>query len=139
MSTSREEDIPEYIRSAVAKVGGRVSGARKRIVTFLRKAKTPISIQKIVQSVEVDEASVYRTIAFLKSLRLIEEIVLPSGERQYALIHEHHHHIICKKCSFVAHIPCTEKKKKITLSHIQFRTVTEHSVTYYGLCTKCHR
>lgn len=135
----KKREIPVSIATAIATKGGRMTNARKDIILYLQQSKTPQSIQEIVLSVHADEASVYRTIALLKSFSLVEEIILSQGQRKYSLAHEHHHHIVCSECGFVVHVPCRDSVVHTKLKDPRFTTITDHSITYYGTCTTCVR
>lgn len=138
MSIEKKE-IPAYIAEIIAAKGGRMTSARKAIILYLLQSKAPQSIQEIVQRVHADEVSVYRTIALLKASSLVEEIIFPQGQRKYALAHEHHHHIVCRECGFVVHIPCTDSVVHTKLKSPRFASIIDHSITYYGICTTCVR
>ena len=136
MSTEKKE-IPVHIATAITANGGRITNARRDIILSLQQSKTPQTIQEIVGQVQVDEVSVYRTIALLKSFSLIEEIVFPQGVRKYALSYEHHHHIVCQGCGFVEHIPCGDSMVHTKLTNSHFTSITDHHITYFGTCTSC--
>lgn len=133
----QKKEIPAHIATAITSKGGRMTNARRDIILYLQQSKSPQSIQEIVRQVHVDEVSVYRTVALLKSFSLVEEIVFPQGVRKYALAHEHHHHIVCQGCGFVEHIPCGDLARHTELTNPRFTSITDHHITYFGTCTSC--
>lgn len=137
MKTSEREGYKEII-SAIQRAGGRVTTVRLRILDVLNTAKKPLSVQDIARASSIDEVSVYRTISYFKDMAFIEEVITPDGVKRFAVTEEHHHHIMCKTCGHIEHVPCTEKVFLKPVSHPKFTSVDTHELTYYGCCTKCH-
>ncbi len=126
------EEYFEHIRAS----GNRLTEARKEIIEALDTAREPKTILEIAGHVKADETSVYRALELFVELGIAEEIVV-GNSRRFALAHEHHHHIVCDSCGHIAHIPCDAKNKISHPRHKEFKSVTSHQVTYYGLCTQC--
>jgi Fe2+ or Zn2+ uptake regulation protein len=116
--------------------GYRITDVREEIVRALGVTKNPITIQELAAKVTADEASVYRTIALLKKERLLEEMLI-ADEQRYALNTGHHHHIVCKRCNYVVHVPCSDVRPR-RVDHPIFSEIYDHEVTYYGTCKKCN-
>jgi len=127
----------ENIFAAIRASGNRITEPRRLVVTVLEKTRQPLTIQQIVTRVSADEVSVYRTIALFRSLGLVEEIMDGQGTRRFALVSEHHHHVVCQRCGYVAHIPCNAGVQLPPLHHPDFSQIVAHEVTYYGLCCSC--
>jgi Fe2+ or Zn2+ uptake regulation protein len=136
MKTSNEK-IFERITRAIQKQGGRLTVPRKKIITHLGTAKKPQTISEIAGECGLDEVSVYRNIAYLKSIGFLEEIQTPEGARRFALTEDHHDHIVCTDCGFIAHVACDERKQHAHPSHRDFAHITTHTLTYYGTCAHC--
>ncbi len=134
---TRAGDTHTHILEQLQASGARVTNARKQIISVLVSAQEPLAIQDMVLRVSVDEVSVYRVVALLKKLRLVEEIIVSGIPTRYALSHGHHHHIVCGMCGHTVHIPCTKETFASVPSHLDFDTIGEHTVTYDGVCTKC--
>lgn len=126
-----------HIFETIRASGNRLTDPRKEIVVALYTAKNPKTIAEIATHVSADETSVYRTVELLVQLHIIEEIVVQGGVRRFALAHGHHHHIVCESCGLIAHIPCDPKKEVAPPKHPEFTRISDHEVTYYGLCTQC--
>ncbi len=131
------QDIYTQVIDAIRNSGNRVTSVRQKIILLLLKSRKPVSIQEVALLTEIDEVSVYRTIAFLKELGFVEEIMVRDGVRRFSFASEHHHHILCIKCSHVVHVPCSGFSVSSATQHPDFASISEHSVTYYGVCTEC--
>jgi len=129
----------EKIIEELQGLGNRVTRARLEVIEYVLSRKEPTSIQEIVAAVSADEVSVYRTIALLKELNLIEETSLGDGNRRFSFSNEHHHHAVCTRCGYVSHIPCDSKTTTGSQVPKDFARLTSHSVTYYGVCVACRK
>ncbi len=127
----------ETVLNTIRLSGNRITEPRRLVVAVLAKCAQPLTIQQIKSHVKVDEVSVYRTVALLRSLGLVEEIADAQSTRRFALVSEHHHHVVCKQCGYVAHIPCQINDEPELLQHPKFYHIVAHEVTYYGICRAC--
>ncbi len=131
------KDATAEILSELSHKGYRITKARKAVVAMLSKLGQPISIQGLCILVkDIDEVSVYRTMATLVKEGFAEELSLPGEGTRYALSHGHHHHAVCTSCGWMEHLDCKEEslKGKVPAS---FKSLQSHEVTFYGLCKKC--
>jgi Fe2+ or Zn2+ uptake regulation protein len=118
------------------KRGYRITPARIALLHSLEESTTPFTIQELVQCTTGNETSVYRNIELFSKERLVEVITTADSLPRYALSHGHHHHIACTNCDFIAHTPCDDTAAT-TPSHPAFAKITNHEVTYYGICQNC--
>jgi len=118
------------------KKGYRITPARIALLNSLIQSDTPRTIQELVTCTPSNEVSVYRNIELFTNQRIIEVINLVDSLPRYALSHGHHHHIVCTCCDFIAHIPCNDTSLSIP-NHTSFANITDHEVTYYGICKNC--
>jgi Fe2+ or Zn2+ uptake regulation protein len=130
------KDATTYILKELSKRGYRITKARIEISNILARANKPLSIGALSLCVESDAVSVYRTMALLLKEKLIEVVPGNVGIERYALLHGHHHHVVCVRCDTVVHIeahaePVTPKKVP------GFASIDEHELTFYGTCTAC--
>lgn len=116
--------------------GYRITQARTEVVEALSRIHEPITIQALALEVDVDEVSVYRTIATLRKELLVEEITTAGNVTRYALAEGHHHHVVCENCAKVVHISC-DTEPEIPSKVEGFSVVHTHELTFYGLCKKC--
>jgi Fe2+ or Zn2+ uptake regulation protein len=131
------KDATAEIVSELSHKGYRITKARKAVVKALSTSGQPITIQALRALVEdIDEVSVYRTIAMLVKEGFAEELSLPGEAARYAFSHGHHHHAVCTSCGWMEHIECIQEGLlgKVPAS---FKSLKSHEVTFYGLCKKC--
>lgn len=124
-----------FLIEALVERGYRVTTARRQLCEALISQKDPVTIQTLVKLVDADEASVYRTVHVLKKEGLLEEISVHNDVSRYSTAIHHHHHVVCRNCHTIAHVPCTGRIPSI--SHPDFDHVDNHEVTYYGVCVQC--
>ena len=91
---------------------------------------------------QIGLATVYRTIAILEKMKLLQRINLDDGCIRYQLAdpnekHEHHH-LICEFCGLVVDMQedLLEDLEKKVMQKNGFR-VNNHRLKLYGLCEKC--
>ncbi len=116
--------------------GKRMTKQRVEILNIFKMMPQPVQIQDIVKQVKANEVSVYRTVRMLQKEGFIKEINYPDRARRYEM-GGHHHHIICNTCGFTEHLSCEEPKFLTPLITTHFKKVTDHVVTYYGICVQC--
>jgi Fe2+ or Zn2+ uptake regulation protein len=118
------------------RVGKRMTPVRREIIALLKQSDTPLTLQELIVKATANEASVYRTIALLQKEGQLHDIHFPDGTHRLELRNDHHDHVICSSCGFVAHIPCAAEPVLDIRPHT-FSCITGHEVIYHGLCTKC--
>ncbi len=82
---------------------GNKTQQREIILEVLQSFSQHFSLKECVHAVQkkdenIGEITVYRTIKTLKEKDILEEIILPSGEKKYEICKGHHNHIFCKNC-----------------------------------------
>jgi Fe2+ or Zn2+ uptake regulation protein len=126
----------------VKKRGYRQTKVREHILKTLKDY--PLSAQEIFASlkndgVQVDLASVYRSVELFRDLGLIYEIEFGEGKKRYELVDtkNHHHHLVCNNCGLIEDVTLNDKHliKEVTKkSHFK---VDHHHLEFFGLCTNC--
>lgn len=129
-------DATNEILNKLKSKGCRITKARKLIVDTLAAAGHSVTIKDITDQVRADEASVYRNIKLLKEVGVVEEILIKGDRPHYALADGHHHHLVCRGCGKISHVPCHNEINKPKLDD-GFAVVDDHDLTFYGLCVKC--
>lgn len=93
---------------------------------------------------EIGLATVYRTVQLLEELGVICKLELNDGCSRYELIHEEenhqHHHLICTNCGSVIEVQhdlLDDLEHEIEEKY-NFK-ITNHSVKFYGICSKCKK
>lgn len=148
----KKELIP--IKSAASKpsLGQRHSRQREIIFEILKASNGPLTIPQIhdkarmglkkmkdSKSKTIGIATVYRTILLLQESKLIQPVILPTGETRYESSHldAHHHHFQCRKCEHVFDLGvCPVGIPNGTTIPGGFQ-VDSHELTLYGLCPAC--
>lgn len=131
------KDATKEILNELGARGYRITKAREKVVETLLLQSQPISIQGLCASIiDIDEVSVYRTVALLVEEGFVEELALPGEAVRYALSEGHHHHAVCTACGFTDHIDCKGGEEQTSVP-TTFKSIASHEVTLYGLCKKC--
>ena len=98
------------ILDALREKGGRVTPARRTIVTALVGAGTHVTADELAATVQarlpdVHLSTIYRTLERLEELGVIEHVHLGHGRAVYHLADERHHHLVCDRCGWVTGVP----------------------------------
>lgn len=105
MSTPLEE-LVEELRSR----GSRITLPRRWTLQVLHDENRHMTVEELQQSltrrgVQVDEATLYRTLQWLKQNRVVAQMTTGSGADVYALLGDRrHHHLICVECGSISEI-----------------------------------
>jgi Fur family ferric uptake transcriptional regulator len=89
----------------------------------------------------VSRASVYRNLAELARLRLVQRVEIGQAMVRYERVSghaEHHHHLVCDECGVVMPFsdPGLERAIEILSRHVPL-TVSEHEIVLHGSCRDC--
>lgn len=125
------------------KTGGlKITTARLDLLDILKHAKKPLSIKDIAQRLgEADLVTLYRNIEALQNLGIVKQINLKDRQAYYELSGgEHHHHLVCTNCGRLEDVQVEEMNlNKTFLKNHGFAKVTDHSLEFFGVCTKCNK
>lgn len=123
----------------------RVTGPRKAVLEALQRHPHPMTIKEIhgaLLKMEVDLATVYRSIHMLREMALVKRFDFGDGVARFEMIgdgdREHHHHLVCQKCARIVEVeecfpPALEAG--IAARH-GFAQVT-HNLEFFGTCPLC--
>ncbi len=140
-SSPDKTDFKQALRVA----GFKATTARLRLLQILSKAKTPMGIQEIFQSMgsgSADQATVYRTLESLAKKGLVRQIDLRHGHADFELADKgDHHHLICLECGKIADFSGCNFNKILepAMKTAGFERVLEHNFELYGVCKSCAR
>ncbi len=118
---------------------------RSSLIDILNKYPTPLSVPQILdlfkkKGLHPNKTTLYREIAFLKDLGLVDELELQEREKRYELKQQdHHHHLVCVKCKSIQDIPMSENlhlENEDLFKKLQFKPLS-HSLEFFGLCKNC--
>jgi Fur family transcriptional regulator, ferric uptake regulator len=104
-------DPVEAIISRIRDGGGRASDARRATIgILLNSAQAHLSAEDIVTQVKLEhpgvaDSTIYRTLATLEELGVVEHVHLGHGPSTYHLMKDRHQHLLCERCGKVIEVP----------------------------------
>ena len=129
--------------------GVRVTSQRRLLVGIIQDSSRHLDAAALLKAAEqkdsgIDRATVYRTIALLKHLGLIDELDLMhlDGEKHFyeAKTNRDHCHMACFKCGAIVEYTSSSfeklKKEMARLSSFQIRVVR---LEVGGICKRCRK
>lgn len=126
--------------------GYKVTGPRLAVFEALKKAKEPLTIKEILTATskqEVNQATVYRIVATLEKIGLVQRIEWQHGHAHYELAdQEDHHHLVCLQChrtEDIKHENPEALEKKVLEKSKYFSSIKKHSLEFFGICKSCQR
>lgn len=133
------------LASLLKKKNVRVTDHRLAILTYLVKAKKPVTVQELVlilhKKFDIDVATVYRNVSSLQAADIIRRFDYNHGHAHYELkTSEASHSFICNNCETIEKIegvPVGETIKKLVKRSKKFKSVTTYSIEIYGVCKNC--
>jgi Fur family ferric uptake transcriptional regulator len=128
--------------------GHRAGGARAAVVETLGRHGGCVDADALVATLRrerkrVGVASVYRALALLAELGLLQRVPVAGGSARYELAGpggDHHHHLVCDDCGATA--PFEDDALERAIGRLSRRTayaVQAHDVTLHGTCPDCQR
>jgi Fur family ferric uptake transcriptional regulator len=129
------------------KVGLKITLPRLKILEIMEKAKEHhLTAEDIYRELldsgeEIGLATVYRVLTQFEEAGLIARHHFESGHSVFELdLGIHHDHLVCVKCGHVEEFvdPIIEKRQEEIAKQAGF-TITDHSLTLYGICGKCQK
>ncbi len=128
------------------KAGGKkLTKARKAILAVLEQNALPITVAEVHAGLakaktDVDLVTVYRNLAMLQELGLVNAVGFQEGQMRYEVVHgrAHHHHIQCRSCGKIVDLMLCPLKKLTKLIEEQTRfSVDGHALEFFGWCPQC--
>lgn len=146
-SLSSFEHFYDHFLKVTAKAGIRNSSKRESLLRALFAHETYLSAEEIhhllsgEHKVPISIATVYKILAFFESLDVVSTVVTqPLKLKKYKLKRAvHYDHLLCLNCGIITRF-CNETLESIQeeiLTQHRFKG-TQHTLTLYGLCEKCH-
>ncbi|AMC92480.1 Fur family transcriptional regulator [Erysipelothrix larvae] len=122
----------------------RFTKPRDEILTVLKEAKTPISLQDIRCKIDesIDLSTIYRTLDLFEKHGIVHKIVyLETGTSVYEYDrHLHVHHLICIECRKIVNVeecPLGDYENRIALE--TGYQIVRHQLELYGICPECRK
>ena len=106
---------------------------RIEILNLIQKLDIEATKKNIIEKINIDKSTVYRTLETLLKNDIIETSINYKNELYYLIKQEHKHYIKCIKC---------HKKEEINICPVEdiekkgFRVIT-HKIEIDGICDKC--
>jgi Fe2+ or Zn2+ uptake regulation protein len=102
----RLERILDQLREA----GGRITPARRAIVTALLETTTHATADDLAAAVQrshpdVHQSTIYRCLDALDELGIVDHVHLGHGRAVYHLADDPHQHLVCEVCGHVLEVP----------------------------------
>jgi Fe2+ or Zn2+ uptake regulation protein len=124
----------------------KVTPGRLAVMGFFGKHSEPASAEQIFAVLKsksnIDQTTVYRTVASFEKAGIIKRIDLRTGAVLYEMQRRHHHHLVCVKCGLVEDVEMCgieDASKKILKQSKKFGSIKEHSLELFGLCKACEK
>lgn len=140
MASTEQEKIGVILKE----YGYKVTPTRIAVLSTLMRIHTPLSADALWRHVEkkhrTDPVTIYRTLASFEQKGLIKKIHLRTDVALYELVLHHHHHIICTSCGHIedfSNCSIGHMIDKVLNTSSKFKTITDHSVELFGMCTSC--
>lgn len=119
---------------------------RLALLDIFEHSEKPLSIKdlsgKLGSQRDLDLATLYRNVGAFKSLGVIAEVNIDSGNAFYELsVKPHHHHLVCEVCGRVEDVkncPSPKISQKL-LAQNGFAKLNRHSMEFFGICKKCQK
>ncbi len=136
-------DRLEQILGLLRERGGRVTTARRAIITALLESPGHVTADEITSRVQkrhpdVHQSTIYRCLDTLEELQVVDHVHLGHGRAVYHLTDEHHHHLVCESCGKVVEVPDDIFGDVSRRLRRDFKfTVDIGHFALSGLCAKC--
>ena len=113
----------------------KVTKQRIDVLNTINELKTNSSIKNIIDRLDVDQSTVYRTLKTLESNNIIDKNVI-NDEVIYLIKEEHQHYFKCVKCNQITEI---EHCPMDLSSELDGFKILSHSLIVDGICNKCQK
>jgi Fur family ferric uptake transcriptional regulator len=135
------ETVLESLRAG----GKKLTKPRKALLEILESSPLPITAAEVHARLRkkrhvADLVTVYRNLAMLQELGLVNPIGLHEGQMRYEVRHgrEHHHHIQCRGCGLIVDLLLCPLQKLTNLVERQTKfSVEGHALEFFGWCPQC--
>jgi Fe2+ or Zn2+ uptake regulation protein len=123
--------------------GGRVTTARRALVTALVQARghvTADDLAALVQKAQPDVhlSTIYRSLDALERIGVVDHVHLGHGRAVYHLADEPHQHLVCEVCGAVVEVPdATFAELSDTLRRDYGFTIRPNHFAVLGRCRAC--
>jgi Fur family transcriptional regulator, ferric uptake regulator len=140
---AREADRLEAILALLRSRGGRLTTARRAIVTALCQARGHITADGLAHAIQqahpdVHLTTIYRCLDALEELGVVDHVHLGHGRAVYHLTDEAHQHLVCEQCGAVLEVPdATFDDLAGRLQADYGFAIRPHHFAVLGRCRRC--
>lgn len=133
----------EHLAQQLSESGFRVTPQRRVILHTLLTAKQHLTPSEVFEEArrelpDIEESTVYRTLAFLVERGLAQEAHSQSSKTAYEISDTPHHHLICQKCG--QELEITHDKVESLFEQLAEETGFEfqqNHLSFFGTCPAC--
>ena len=86
----------------------------------------------------ISKATVYRNLSKMATDKEVLRLSIPNSSDHFDYQIHQHYHFHCGKCHHVFYIDIPYKKELNSFNSAGDFIVTNHTLTFHGICTKCH-
>lgn len=129
---------------AIHNQGGRVTPARRAVISAIVEASGHVSAEEIFsvvhgQSPDIHLSTVYRTLDALEKLGVVEHVHLGHGRAVYHLEDNVHQHLVCDDCGAVLEAPkdLSKQLEQELENRLGFH-IRAHHFSILGICKNCY-
>src|SRR5437870_3559308 len=81
----------------------RATPTRIALLEALCSTGKPLTVRELFVMLrkKADQATLYRSLESMAQKGIVTRIDFQHGHMHYELVHEHHHHIVCKSCGTI--------------------------------------
>jgi Fe2+ or Zn2+ uptake regulation protein len=132
------------LRTTLRATGRRLTGQRQLLLDFLREHGGHLAAQELftlahARDARLNLSTVYRTLALLRDLGLVDERHLGEDHHHYELrTQTTHYHLRCQGCGEVIEFasPLVEQLQAEIAGRYRYRS-TEAQIDLFGFCAAC--
>ena len=144
LNSTDERSGTRGLADRLRRVGQRVTPQRLVILGALRPGEH-LSADEVFARVEpvlpgVNRSTVYRTLELFRDLGLVSMTDLGSGARQFELLDDLHHHLICHRCGAILELDdaLVDPLRDGIRARYGFAPAIDH-LAVFGFCADCDR
>ena len=125
--------------------GLKATPRRLHLIEILAQAKKPMGvgeIEAVGASDTTNTVTLYRALEALVAAGIVRRVDLRHGHTDYELVTsgDHHHHLVCTGCGALESFSddlCSSLAERLAKQSTDFKTVTAHSMEFFGRCVRC--
>ena len=133
----------EQILSRVRATGGRITVARRALITALVDSNTHVTADDLAERIQaahpdVHRSTIYRTLDALERLGIVDHVHLGHGRAVYHLADNPHQHLVCEICGAVVEVPDVlfDELAQVLRAGFEF-AIRPHHFAVLGQCGAC--